>query len=136
MLMQGGYIRLERAIDLAFPDGTRVFDKPSYFLWLKMFLAGKGNLAKPWECHLKIYAEVRQGRWVAKCPNCGLHPYTEPQWAIICCGECGCVDPKVVVPKNYKQIEKELLRRPNRLNQNWLPGESLAQLRQEFREHN
>jgi len=42
---------------------------------------------------------------------------------------------RVDIPTNYQQIERVLLERPNRENQNWLPGETLDDLLRENKEH-
>lgn len=75
------------------------------------------------------------GRWVVECPDCGgaqLACRTDHRFM---CNECaniavGGLWRPVVWPDNVQAIEAEMESRPEK-NQNWLPGETLEQLRDE-----
>ena len=96
-----------------------------------------------------VAAELEHGRWIVKCPNrpvgCGgalNASLTEP---VFLCADCGSPENggkwyAVVFPPDRAAIEAMLLRRPavladSAINRNWIPGESLGDLRRENAEH-
>ena len=93
-----------------------------------------------------IAAYVNHGRWIAECPNrCGnaiVVSQAEPHF--ICFG-CGSPENdgkwyNVMLPSEWRAIEQELLKRPARVafeasHRNWIPGETVADLRAENAEH-
>ena len=85
----------------------------------------------------QLVAEVNHGRWIVKC-ECGG---AEKMWeeAIFMCMSCMNAQHKhqyrrATFPNQRAQIEKALLKRPVK-NRNWQLGETLAQLRDENKEH-
>lgn len=80
----------------------------------------------------EINAYVNHGRWIAECPDCcnaQLACKTDPRFL---CNECGNVAVgklwrTVLFPPNTTGIEALLQNRPV-ANQNWVPGETPAQL--------
>jgi hypothetical protein len=64
-----------------------------------------------------VYAEINAGRWIAKCPDCNGAEAVDPDERVFYCLSCGNErvggkHRKVVFPKNWKAIEKEILKRP------------------------
>lgn len=79
------------------------------------------------------FAFISEGRWVANCEICnGAEFVTEGQ--VMTCGTCGAVS-QVTWPDKVDEIEKVLDERPNMVNRNFLPGETVALLKAENREH-
>lgn len=76
-------------------------------------------------------AHASMGRWVARCSLCGAG--TPPQirfsTSAFECVECGTVTEIVWPSEKMRQgIERLLMMRPNPVNRNWLPGETLHDL--------
>lgn len=78
-----------------------------------------------------VKARVNHGRWVADCPAC---PSAQLAGETFVCADCGSGPFTVVWPRSAGKIEDALEVRPV-ANRNWNPGESLARLRAENREH-
>lgn len=86
-----------------------------------------------------VQARVNDGRWIADCPAefCGGAEYVSFDSPFFFCCECrnaavGHLPLAVTVPEAERpDIEAALLRRPNPRNRHWLPGETVARLRQE-----
>lgn len=74
-----------------------------------------------------IYAYGNQGRWVADCPCHGAELVAEGQPMV--CGTCAATH-QVVFPAERVEIDAVLDKRPP-ANQNWYPGETVAQLKAE-----
>jgi len=121
-------------VSLRMLDGSRLTMPEHYFAWQVERLAQK-DVARAWPCDLQVPSRIEHGRWVATCINCRTSAYVQPEWCLSCCSECGCQMRRVDIPTNYQQIERVLLERPNRENQNWLPGETLDDLLRENKEH-
>lgn len=86
---------------------------------------------------LPVY--VNHGRWVVDCPFCRAGQFASRSDHRFYCAECqnaaiGGVFVKTVWPKDAAKIEEALLERPNLLNQNWVPGETVKQLHAEHKE--
>ena len=87
----------------------------------------------------RVAAYVSAGRWVVDCPDCKsavLAPFTDRRFM---CVECANRENDgrwrpVAWPDNRADIEFLLEMRPQQ-NQNWAPGETLAQLAKENMEH-
>lgn len=84
-----------------------------------------------------LLAEVNHGRWIVKC-ECGG---AEKMWeeGVFWCQSCQNAGHKheyrkATFPPQRKQIEAILSKRPLP-NRNWQPGETLAQLSRENKEH-
>ena len=89
-------------------------------------------------------AEILDGRWIAKCPDCNCQEVVDPDEPIFVCLNPRCLNRlndgyprKVKFPgtKKLKDIEETLLARPNPINRNWLIDEDIDQLKQENIEH-
>lgn len=86
---------------------------------------------------LSVYAN--HGRWVLSCPTCNgsqLACPTDPRF--ICC-DCGNIEVEgrwrqVLWPSNHGEVAALLDRRPIP-NRNWLPHESLSDLREQNLRH-
>jgi hypothetical protein len=83
--------------------------------------------------------EVNHGRWIVRCPACAGAENADPEEPWFYCLSCCNVafDGRwlpIQWPPERTAIEVELLKRPLAENRNWLPGESVADLRRENRE--
>lgn len=87
-----------------------------------------------WTPRGTVEAEINHGRWIARC-QCGGAECVDPDWPFLVCCSCGAGPQNIRFPRDRKQIESELLKRPDRTTRNWRPGETLADLRQENAEH-
>ena len=86
---------------------------------------------------LPVQAKIEYGRWCVRCEICGGYEDVdpgEPVYLCIACGGTGGFQP-VVFPADREQIERLLLRRQYIRNRNWNPGETLADLERDNREH-
>lgn len=84
----------------------------------------------------KAAAYVDKGNWWAKCParDCWGIEFVDPAAPLFFC--CSCLNREfggaplwVEFPPEQAEIERLLLRRPNPLNRNWRPHNTLADLR-------
>jgi len=80
-----------------------------------------------------VDAYVNHGRWVADCPTCASGLAVDPDAPEAPCLSCGSIH-RVRAPRVYKAIERALLVRPVH-NRNWLPGETVADIRTENMAH-
>ena len=87
-------------------------------------------------------ARINHGRWIVECIHCKSALDVTPADTTAICLECGTEWFAVTFPSPGLKlaIEQVLLKRPGELgrgfmNSHWTPGESLAQLRAENREH-
>lgn len=82
-----------------------------------------------------VHAYANRGRWVAECFDCSAAAHLDRfQDGFVC--ECG-YPVSVVWPSEATVygVERLLLMRPSRKNQNWLPHETLDDLLRENAEH-
>lgn len=136
MLSVAPYIKIATAADvLKFEHGIPVSSKIAYLAWHRMHLVAVGALAREWRHEQPIAARINHGRWLADCPNCHGGALTHPEWKLACCGECGCVMTAIEFPVALRDIEVTLLKRPVRAVQNWMPGETVADLARENLAH-
>lgn len=87
-----------------------------------------------------IPAFVNHGRWLAQCQTCRSAEYVDLDQLLFMCCACwnfdyGCQWRRVLLPKNWKAIEKLLLLRPDPDTRNWEPGERLTLLRADNKAH-
>lgn len=73
------------------------------------------------------YVRVEYGRWIVDCP-CASAMAVEVGAADVRCWDCGEVIGPIVWPPDPPAIAVILGYRPHRVNRNWLPGETLADL--------
>lgn len=73
--------------------------------------------------------QIHQGIWKVDCV-CGNWPIFDPEWQEACCFTCGAIH-QVAPPKDWRDIEAVLLARPEMTTRNYLPGETLDDLRAE-----
>lgn len=85
-----------------------------------------------------VHVYANQGRWVVDCPDCGSAQLACRTDHRFLCNECGNIAigsrwRRTVWPDSrlLARIEAQLEKRPRRANQNWLPGETVAQLKAE-----
>jgi hypothetical protein len=79
-----------------------------------------------------VYAVVNQSRWIAHCDYCGSASAVNHDGGFFC---LTCLNIKnnnrsrpIIFPENYKEIEKELVKREFPRNRNWLIGEPIENL--------
>ena len=85
------------------------------------------------------YAEANWGRWICRCPagmctNAVQVSRRQANFACVGPGSCGWTSP-IEWPTDPDGIEMLLRRRPDPVNRNWLPGETLEDLLTENVEH-
>lgn len=73
-----------------------------------------------------VLAFISANKWVAQCA-CGAGNAVNPEWSMTCCFGCGAVHTTVVVPREWREIERLLMRRAP-LQRHWMPGETVADL--------
>lgn len=96
------------------------------------------DVAKP-----QTFAYVNHGRWLVDCPFCGstqVAAKTDRRFLCAGTGSCGNAPAggafvPVVWPKDTEAIEAVLVNRPDPNTRNWLPGETIKDLRRENVEH-
>jgi hypothetical protein len=126
--MSGPYVRIATAADV-FRVGDHRLTSPEHLIaWQRYVLAQRGDLARQWNCVAPTTAFVYMGNWGTACPHCTQRMYTHPEWRLACCIECGAICRQVIIPADYREIERVLLDRPDRSTQNWSEPERLADL--------
>ena len=89
----------------------------------------------------EIEATVNWGRWIVDCPSrCNSAMLVEPDDPRFACVRCGSPENeghwyRVVFPADRTALEAELLKRPNVENRGWVPGQRVADLQSENKEH-
>ena len=83
-----------------------------------------------------LEAEVNHGRWIVRCPYCSGAEIADAEDPVFMCLSCFNEENlgrfhMVRFPKEVDQIEKVLNQRKALENQNWIPGESLEDLKKE-----
>lgn len=86
---------------------------------------------------MRAYALMNHGRWIVKCPWCNGAELAAPDFYCHSCKNAGNLGKPmpVVWPSSRLLIEAILLKRPDVINRNWLPGETIEMLRDENIEH-
>jgi len=88
----------------------------------------------PGEIAIHVYAN--HGRWVVECPDCcGAQIASAVDYRFMCT-VCANVAVEglwrsVIWPEEYAEIDEALCCRENTANQNWVPGETLEELKAE-----
>lgn len=115
---------------LSLSPGRRVSSPAEYAAWQMSHVTRRGGDA--WDSPESIKAYVNHGRWVADCFWCKTGMLTRPAWGVAYCGECGArYGPGLVdYPSDRDQqlIERTLLRRVRREQQNWDDRQSVEEL--------
>ena|SRR3990167_5221828 len=88
----------------------------------------------PWPAPDGAVALATGGKWVIVCV-CGDAPMAHPDWDEARCFACGAIYRHLQWPPQRHAIEDALLARPQAITRAWLPGESVAVLRRQNREH-
>ena len=95
----------------------------------------------------EVSARINHGRWLVDCGGCNSALVVDLSELVFMCVECGNNHNdrkwlRVIIPRNRKAIEAELLKRPwngrnpaEAVNRNWTPGETVVALKQENTEH-
>ncbi len=87
----------------------------------------------------EAFARVDHGRWIADCSTgCGYAVMLGRNTSLFLCANCDVGWQRVTWPRSRTNIEIELLKRPHDIRaepepstRNWVPGETLADLRTE-----
>jgi hypothetical protein len=89
-----------------------------------------------------VYAYVNWSRWIARCPHCGgreavnPHKKNEGFFCLSCANYMnGGLPRPIIYPANYKDIEKELEKRPDPHKRNWRTGQTIENLKLETMLH-
>ncbi len=81
-----------------------------------------------------IRARIEAGSWLADCPCKGAQYVRRGEQML--CGDCGADhDVEFPPPKKQERIEHLLGLRPNQVNRNWTPGETVEDLEAENIDH-
>lgn len=88
---------------------------------------------------LALEARANHGRWIVECPDCNDAQFACPDDRRFMCGNCanavvGGFWRPVVWPKDRAKVEELLMARPDPTTRNWLPHETVAQLKAENKE--
>lgn len=91
------------------------------------------NWREPWPSPDKVQALISGGRWIVACTTkgCSNAPLTHPDWKVARCFECGAIYQDVIFPENIAEISALLVKRAYVANRNWVPGETIEELRAE-----
>lgn len=88
-----------------------------------------------------LEARIESGAWLVECPGCHDAFMVDDQDLLFNCVGCGSMGGwhPVVMPAERAEIEAVLLLRPgfrhNAPNRNWIPGETVEDLKRENLEH-
>jgi hypothetical protein len=83
-----------------------------------------------------VHARVNWGRWIADCPSpfCRSALAVAPGTPAFTCEDCGA-DGEIQWPDRVDDISRMLAFRPNPVNRNWEPGETVWDLMDENARH-
>ena len=90
---------------------------------------------------MAVYARVNHGRWIVDCPACPSAQIVQPGDTSFVCLSLDPLCPaygevvEIAWPPVWRAIEAILAHRPNKVNRNWYPWETLADLRAENLAH-
>ena len=143
MIPFAGYRFLLGPEQLSLSPGRRVSSVVEYLAWHVSVVTRRGG--EPWDSNESVKAHVNHGRWIADCFWCGTGMLTRPEIGVAYCGECGARYHKgqgvivmsvslvgfVKYPAEYRAIEKILLKRVRRDQQNWDDRQSVGDLERE-----
>jgi hypothetical protein len=123
----------ERAADIAAQRAPRHPLEPGGW-WHRI------DLVPPERTHVHpepVHAFVNAGRWLVQCPRCNGAQFAFQNDPWFLCTDCpdGHVWRTVVWPKERRNLEAELLVRPDRETRSWRLGESIADLVKQNAEH-
>ncbi len=132
-----GYRFLLGPEQLSMGDSGHVDSPAMYRIWHTTTIHSRGGNA--WDAGRQAIARVNHGRWIADCAWCAGGMLTRPSWGVAYCAECGARYERgtypnahaVVFPEAYAVIEKLLLRRVRRDQQNWDARQSFDELQAE-----
>lgn len=127
------------AIKRAARDGINL--KPGYSGFVFSHLKHKKHIhtiATGARKGVPIAARINHGRWIMDCPYCSGAEMVDPDDKRFFCLHCFMEEnlnkprPVTFPPKPQRlAIERVLLLRPLKINRNWFPGETIAELKQE-----
>lgn len=133
----GPYTRIEGPEKLSFPGAVPplfVSSPETYQAWHAAMIRHNAAPVNRWLSLLPRQARIEHGRWLITC-TCQSGVLTRPDWRLGCCIQCGAVYRTIDFPAACHDIERVLLERPCRENQNWLIGQTFLDLLMENAEH-
>lgn len=104
------------------------------------FLARRADVRIPPTTHVSdtppLKARVNHNRWIVDCPDCAGAEFVWLDKPLMMCAECFNVAVerkwrRVVLPNNVAAIETVLKARPIPHTRNWVPGETVSDLKRE-----
>lgn len=111
-------------------------------MWLVMLCAVEHRPLPPARLQIRgeIHAYVNHGRWIVECPHCKFAVPASKRHPAFYCLRCGNIKNggdglRVVFPPDAQLIETILIRRPEKENRNWRPGETPGDLQIENLQH-
>lgn len=128
--------RLDRPFEgLSRPCLGRIIDRPAALLSFQAQLLERQNKPAPRASERPLMARVNHGRWLGDC-QCGDAPLIDPEWRLAACLHCGAVySASIELPDDWQAIDAALMKRPDAINRNWTPGETLEDLERENDSH-
>lgn len=123
------------ATHYANPLGVPPAERVLYTDWVASVPLEVALMAPVGSSAIAVEVVVNHGRWIAECPDCSGAQLTSPEDRRFMCVSCAnvAVDGRwrpVKWPKAHVEIGGMLDVRPRDVA-NWLPGETVAQLREE-----
>ena len=112
-----------------------------YRNWIQWFVSqrlGWGKLLIPWqEPRGSLQAQVTEGLWFASCPDCKTPVIVDNQEPSFFCTTClnagNDGHPYAVDFRGKAEVEELFARRKDPRTRNWLPGETIEDLKREQR---
>ncbi len=111
-----------------------------YVRFVERMVGQRWNIPVDWsDPQGEVHAEIVRSSWRVSCPFCSGAMVIEPN-ELYYCPDCVMqaneFRPMTVIwPKNRRAIESVLLKRPDPMRRNWLPHETIKDLRRENKEH-
>ena len=108
----------------------------NWIQWLVRQGLGWGQVEIPWnEPRGRIQAQVTGGLWYATCPDCKTAIIVDDQEPVLFCVTCLCAKndghPYEVSFAGQREIEDLFAKRKDPRTRNWLPGETIEELKAE-----
>jgi hypothetical protein len=119
-------------------DKVRRMGYRSWIQWMVTQKLGWGKLEIPWaDSHGIVQAQVTGGLWYATCPDCKTPIIIDDAEPVFFCVTCLCAGndghPYAVDFRGKTEVEDLFAKRKDPRTRNWLPGESIADLKKEQR---
>ena len=111
-----------------------------YRRWIEQMVSSRWDgFVIEWKARGQVPAEIVRSSWRVSCPFCRGAIVVEPADLFFCpdcLNQANHFRPMgIIVPKDWQEIERILLKRPDPVRRNWLPHETVEDLKSQNLAH-